>query len=152
MASGGNRKNAGRKPGAKNKATLEKSAVQEAFNQRVLRASNALFNAQYSLAIGSVKVFRVDEEETDGKTKRIHVLVTNSEEIKDVLDNDGGAVGESFYFIQNVQPDNKAIDSLLNRTFGKPKDSLDVTSNGKDLLPKKYVVQVINGNTGSKHK
>ncbi len=137
MANGGKRPGAGRKPGGKNKATLEKQKVQEAFNQRVLKQADALFNAQLALAIGSIKVFRIDEEEdAKGNIKRIHTLVTDADEIKEVLDtHEGGAgmVGESYYFVSDVMPQNIAVESMLNRTLGKPKDSVDVTSNGETL-------------------
>ena len=127
MANGGKRAGAGRKPGGKNKATLEKQAIQAAFNQRVMTQADALFNAQLTLAVGSVQVFRVDEEEDDkGKVKRVHTLVTDPDEIKQVLDEtDGGAgpVGESYYFVSNISPQNNAVESMLNRALGKPKET-----------------------------
>lgn len=126
---GGKRENAGRKRGSKNKATLEKAAVQEAFNQRVLNAADLLFNAQFKLAVGSQKVFRVDETEVEGKIKRVHVLVTDAEEIKGLLDEHDGADGDfegNYYYFQSVMPDNRAIDSMLNRALGKPKETLDL--------------------------
>lgn len=148
MQNGGKRPGAGRKPGGKNKKTLEKIAIQEAFNQRVLTQADALFNAQLALAVGSIKVFRIDEEEDDkGKPKRVHTLVTNPKEIKEVLDeNEGGAgiVGDSYYFVSDVMPQNVAVESMLNRTLGKPKDSVELTGkDGKDLLPEKFVVEVV---------
>ncbi len=138
MTNGGKRENAGRKRGGKNKKTLEKAAIQELFNQRVMKVTDSLFHAQYTLAVGSVNVFRVDEEEAaDGKKKRVHTLVTDTDKIAEVLNETDGegsaAVGDDFYFVSVIPPDNKAIDSLLNRALGKPKDSLDVTSNGETL-------------------
>lgn len=131
---GGKRPGAGRKPGGKNKKTLEKQAVQEAFNQRVLTQADALFNAQLALAVGSIKVFRVDEEEdAKGNIKKVHTLVTDADEIKQVLDEhegSAGMVGESYYFVSDVMPQNIAVESMLNRTLGKPKESMEVT--GKD--------------------
>lgn len=133
---GGSRPGAGRKPGGKNRKTLEKQAVMEAFNQRVLNQADALFNAQFRLAVGSQKVFRIDEIKEGNKVRREHTLVTDAEEIKDLLDeHDGGdgVVDGNYYYFQTVMPDNRALDSLLNRTLGKPKDSLDVTSGGEKL-------------------
>lgn len=143
MASGGKRAGAGRKPGGKNKATLEKAAIQEAFNQRVLTQADALFNAQLALAVGSIKVFRIDEEEDDkGKPKRVHTLVTNPKEIKDVLDeHEGGAgiVGDSYYFVSDVPPQNGAVEAMLNRTLGKPKETLEHSS--PDDKPLRVVIE-----------
>lgn len=137
MQNGGQRPNAGRKRGGKNKKTLEKQAITEAFNQRVMIAADSLFHAQLTLALGSVRVFRVDEIEDGKSKKRIHTLVEDVDRIKEVLDETDGSGGatieDDYYFVQQVSPDNKAIDSLLNRALGKPKDSLDVTSGGEKL-------------------
>lgn len=130
MARGGKQPGAGRPKGAKTKKTLQQMAVTAAFNQRILRSADALFNAQLSLAVGSVKVFRVDEVEENGKTKKIHTLITDPDEIKEVLDQiegvGSGSVKDSFYFVSEVAPDNKAIDSMLNRGLGKPKDVVEI--------------------------
>ncbi len=123
MPRGGKRAGAGKKPGVKHKATLEKLRVAEAFNQRVMAKADALFNAQLTLATGSMKVFRVDEEPEGKGKKRVHTLVTDADEIKALLDeHDGcaGVVDAVFYYFSEVPPDNKAIDSMLNRALGKP--------------------------------
>lgn len=120
---GGKQPGAGRPKGAKNKATLEKQKVAEAFNQRVMQKADALFNAQLTLAVGSMKVFRIDEEGEGKSKKRVHTLVTDADEIKALLDeHDGspGVVDGVFYYFSDVPPDNKAIDSMLNRALGKP--------------------------------
>lgn len=135
-AHGGKRQNAGRPKGKPNAKTLERTIIQEAFNQRVMAHADSLFHAQFGLAVGSVQVYRVDEEKDGNKTKRVHTLIKDPKEIKAVLDeNEGssGVVGEDFYIVSPVMPDNRAIDSLLNRSLGKPKDSLDVTSNGETV-------------------
>lgn len=131
-----NGKKGGRPKGALNKATLEKQAVLDAFNQRVMRKADELFNAQFSLAVGSAKVFRVDEEGTGKNKKRVHTLVTDADEIKAFLDEHGGGPGEtdgSYYYITTAAPDNKAIDSMLNRVFGRPKETHEHT--GKEGGP-----------------
>lgn len=131
---GGKRPGAGRKPGSKTKATLEKEKVAEAFNQRVMAKADALFNAQLTLAVGSMKVFRIDETEGEGgKKKREYTHVTDPDEIKRLLDeHDGGngVVDGAFYYFSEVMPDNRAIDSMLNRALGKPKETLE--HGGKD--------------------
>jgi hypothetical protein len=123
MKNGGKRPGAGRKPGTFNQAKLERLAVINAFNQRVMKQANALFNAQLALAVGSVMVYRVEETGTGAKAKREHILVTNPDTIKEVLDDIGdgaGVVGEDYYFVTSVSPDNRALDSMLNRGLGKP--------------------------------
>lgn len=124
---GGKRKGAGRRQGSKNRATLEQQAVVDAFNQRVMIQSDALFNAQLMLAVGSMKVFRIDEEGEGKSKKQVHSLVTDADEIKALLDeHDGmsGAVDGVYYYFTTVSPDNKAIDSLLNRGLGKPAETV----------------------------
>jgi hypothetical protein len=133
---GGKRKGAGRPKGAQNKITLERKAVAEAFNQRVMTKADALFNAQLRLAIGSMKVFRIDEIKEGKKTRHVHTHVTDVDEIKALLDEHDGGSGEvdgSYYYFADVLPDNKAIDSMLNRALGKPVETLEHT--GKDGGP-----------------
>jgi hypothetical protein len=131
-----NGRKGGRPKGALNKATLEKAKVQAAFEQRVMANADRLFNAQFSLAVGTSKVFRVDEVGSGKDKKRVHSLVTNEEEIKAFLDECEGGSGEVnkvFYYITTAQPDNKALDSLLNRGLGKVKETHELT--GKDGKP-----------------
>lgn len=123
MGRGGKRPGAGRRIGSKDKATLEKQKVTEAFNQRVMAKADVLFNAQLMLAVGSMKVFRIDEEGEGKSKKRTHVHVTDADEIKRLLDEHDGANGlvdGAYYYFAEVLPDNRAIDSMLNRTLGKP--------------------------------
>jgi hypothetical protein len=142
---GGKRKGAGKPKGYKQPQTLEKLAVLSAFRQRVMTHADNLFNAQYSRAVGSVMIFRVDEEEGEnGKKKRTHTLVTDPDEIKQVLDeNEGGAgvVGESYYFVTEIPPDNKAIDSMWDRTFGKAQQSVLVEEANPELIRIKQIMQ-----------
>ena len=87
---GGLRLGAGRKPGRLSIKTLQKMAVKRELDQRVMNKADQLFNAQYAKAVGSIQVFRIDETEAG---KKIHVLITNSDEIKKVLDATSGNGG-----------------------------------------------------------
>lgn len=142
---GGKRAGAGRPKGKPTRATLEKQKVAEAFNQRVMAKADALFNAQLTLAVGSMKVFRVDETEGEGgKKKREHVHVTDADEIKRLLDEHDGANGVVdgvYYYFSDVPPDNRAIDSMLNRALGKPKETVE--HYGKDGEP--ITIRVVYG-------
>lgn len=129
MAQGGKREGAGKKKGIPQKRTLEKLAVLSAFRQRVMTHADNLFHAQYAKAVGSIQIFRIDEIEIgEGKTKKVHTLVTETEEIKAVLDaTANGESTEGVYFVTEIPPDNKAIDSMLDRTFGKAQQSIEIT-------------------------
>lgn len=127
---GGKQPGAGRPKGSPNKATLEKKAIADALNQRIMGKVDALFHAQYSLAVGTAKVFRIDEEGEGKNKKRVHTLVTDEAEIKEFLDEHDGRAGEVegvYYYVTTSQPDNRAIDSLLNRALGKPKEHTELS-------------------------
>ncbi len=127
---GGVRKGAGRKKGGHNKKTLEKMAVQNEFKQRIMQHVDSLFNAHLALALGSIQVFRKDRiKGQNGHYRDTHTLVTESDEIKKVLDEHNGKsgkVGETFYFVTEVGPNERAIDTMINRVFGRPEISADV--------------------------
>lgn len=113
---GGKRPGAGRRKGSANKATLERMAVMRQLEQRIMGAADRLFEAQFTLARGTSHLYRVDMV----GDKRTVVLVTDTEEIRayfDALEQETEPDG--FYFITAEKPDNRAIDSMLDRAFGK---------------------------------
>jgi hypothetical protein len=120
---GGARPGAGRKAGGTNESTKLRRASLKEFRRRVSLHADELFNAQYSLARGITFLYRIDEVEVNGKKKRQHIRVTDPDEIKDALDNieagENGTGDNDYYYITTEKPDNKAIDSLLDRTFGR---------------------------------
>lgn len=121
---GGKREGSGRKKGSMNRSTIEEKTAKEEMRQRILTNLHELINSQLNIAKGASYLYRIDETKgNDGKTKREHVLVTDSDEIKDTLDGldgcDSGVVDENYYYITTKTPDNKAIDSLFDRVFGK---------------------------------
>jgi len=124
---GGAREGSGRPEGSKNKATKERQVVEQEMRSRVMKSAGKLLNSQINLALGTQMLFRIDKDEK-GNNKKPE-LVTTQEEIEDYLagetDNNG-----SYYFITTAQPDNRALDSLLDRTFGKSVQRTELT--GKD--------------------
>ena len=126
MERGGKRKGAGRPKGSVEDKTVRKRAVKKAIDERVMRHADKLFHAQLTKAVGSVMVFRVDK----GRSKTVHTQITDPAEIKRFLDEHGGQsgiVGDSFYFVTDVAPDNRAIDSMLDRTFGRANKSIELS-------------------------
>src|SRR5215216_442897 len=120
---GGKREGSGRPEGSLNKKTLEKKAAEEQFINRVIKNVDKLFNAQLALAEGTNFVYRIDYyKDESGKKQKKFVLVTDPTEIVEVLDETeamGGVVNENYYIVTTKAPDNKAIDSLMDRAFGK---------------------------------
>lgn len=91
-----------------------------------------LFDAQFLQAMGTTHLFRVEKRK--GEPDR-HVLVESTSEIRRFLDEHGqegsGLIDEQYYYISTKDPDFRAADSILDRTFGKAAQSLV----GKDVGP-----------------
>lgn len=131
---GGRRKGAGRSEGSKNKATLEQKEVKKAFIERVNKNADKLFNAQFTVAVGTQMLFMI---KTDSKgNKRKPEIVTDVETISRFLDENEGMSGTldddtEYYFMTTSRPDNAAIESLVNRSFGKATDKVEVEHTGE---------------------
>ncbi len=119
---GGARTGSGRKKGSLNKETKEKREALKLFEQRVADNADQLYNAQFNIAIGCSHLFKVEETGQGKDKKRKHVLVTSEEEIRQYLDDE--VAKDQYYYITTKTPDNRAIDSLLDRAFGKAKQPL----------------------------
>lgn len=145
MAKGGKRDGAGRPVGSISQVTKEKRAAEAELHARIVKAVHRLFNSQLALAEGVTMVFRIDEVGTGKDKRREHVLVTDTEEIKQVLDeNEGGdgTVDDNYYYITTKAPDNKAIDSMLDRAFGKAAINQPLGDDGEPLPP--MLMNVVN--------
>lgn len=147
---GGKREGAGRPEGSLTEATLEKQRVLNEVKQRIMRKAQRLIDSQFSLADGQQFLYRIDTTiDSKGKSTRSKpILVTDPNEISDYLDGEYGD-GDSanteteYYYITTKEPVNQAIDSMLDRTFDKAKQSTDVTSNGESIQA--ILVKFING-------
>ena len=131
MARGGARPGAGRKKGHKASHTLEALKAREYVIERIKNALQPIMDAQIALARGCSYLYRIDTDE-DGK-KQKPVLVTDPEEIAAYLDGEYDGDDESYYYITTEKPENPAIKDMLDRAFGRAKESVDVTSGGKKL-------------------
>lgn len=146
-ASRQNGKKGGRPKGTKNPETLMREAVLAEFRQRVMRSADILFNSQLHLAKGQTYLFKIEKELQIGpKGGKKYVasrpkLVTSETEIQDYLMNaivEGDVDDEkdpnaTYYFITAEKGDNKAIDSMLDRAFGKSTQNIDHTTDGKAI-------------------
>lgn len=126
------------KRGKRSHLVLEREAVLEAWKNGVHKRTQSLLQAQTMLAMGAIKVFRIDYEWRGIGKNRYKIakkpdIVISEEEIMDALDHEYGA-GESpsddmkFYFVMTKDPDNSAINSLLDRTFGRAKESIEISA------------------------
>lgn len=138
---GGKREGAGRPKGSLSKENQAQAEALKQFKARVRRHLGPLFNSQLSLAKGLQYLIRVDEvEKTDSKGKtytvKEHVVVSDPDEMVEVLDElDGGAgkVKNNYYYLTVEDPDNRAIDSLIDRTFGRAAQYIDHSTKGEKL-------------------
>lgn len=130
MAKGGVRPGAGRKRGSKSPRSVEKEAVLNAFRERTMKHADILFNSQITLAKGQTFLYKIEKEliigPKGGKSYRAKKpeMVTSQWEIEAYLagelnDHEIQDRGATYYFITTKEPNNNAIDSLLDRTFGR---------------------------------
>ncbi len=142
---GGKRPGAGKPKGSKNVATIEREKVLELAKNIIAGRTRRLIDTQTLLATGSFKIFKIHYHwEGSGKKRTLikdkPVLVDNDEEIIHVIDHEFGsgdmgnpndhdheAEEYDYFFVTTKEPDNQAIDSLLNRTFGKATENKNLT-------------------------
>lgn len=140
---GGKRPGAGRKKGSKSFTTLEREKILEEWKNGVAKRTRGLLQAQTVLATGCIKVFVIRSHwEGSGKNKKLvkskPEIVEDEEEIISALDFEYGQ-GDSphteteYYFVATKDPENNAINSLMDRTFGKAKEQVEVKHTGLTL-------------------
>ena len=92
-----------------------------------------LQDAQFTLAKGLTYLYKIEKKKIVGPRGGVSyqaqkpVLVTDPEEMRayiegTIVEGDAGDEndpGATYYFLTAKDPDNKAIDSMLDRSFGK---------------------------------
>lgn len=127
---GGARPGAGGGKGYKQPKTLDREAARKFMQAYILKQLEPLLQAQSSLARGLQFVYKIVEHKDDkGKTyKRENVQLTDPEEIRHALDVIKEFVDpdeNEYYYLTSKAPDIRAVDSMLDRTFGKATQSLE---------------------------
>lgn len=131
---GGARVGAGRKKGGENESARIRRLMEAEMKDRIVQSTEALLNSQMSLAKGEVNLYRTYYEGEGKNRKKIVELVTDQQTITSFLaDELNQSDDEEYYYIATKSPDSKSIDSLLDRTYGKAKQSVDVTSDGEKI-------------------
>lgn len=137
---GGYRPGAGRKKGSKGKTTIEKKIIEDELKQRVLRSAQVLLSSQMNLAQGVQMLYCIKTDKKGNRSKP--ELITDQGTIESYLDgeldyNEDG----KYYFITTERPDNRALDSLFDRVFGKATQPIDLDpkdQGGFELIITKY--------------
>lgn len=101
--------------------------------KRILRHVDSVLSSQLTIARGVTYLF-VIEEKGEGKDKRKETRrVTDPLEIQAYIDSLADeelatqmADSGNFYFITTERPDNKAIDSMFDRVFGKAVTNVEI--------------------------
>lgn len=119
---GGIRKGSGRKKGQLSKKTLEKKKIEKAMEQKIMRQVDGMLRSQMSLAKGCSYLYVVRTDDNGRKEKP--EIVTNPAMIEAYLAGELEEERDEYYYITTDKPDNLAINSLIDRVFGKPKQKL----------------------------
>lgn len=130
---GGARPGAGRKLHSKNPATVKREEAKRQFQERVAKHADKIFNAQLDLAVGEKYLMVVKTIGTGNRQHRETSIVTDTETIKQYLDEELDSTDTEFYFMSTKPANNNALDSLLSRSFGKADEKLDITTDGKSV-------------------
>lgn len=130
---GGARPGAGRPKGSMNESTKIRMAAKLEFQRRVAKHADELFHSQFDLAKGEKYLMVVRTIGEGSKTRRETEIVTDPELIKQFLDEQLENTDDEFYYMTTKPANNMALDSLLNRAFGKAEESLDITSGGEQI-------------------
>ena len=116
----------------KSKPTIEREKVLEMAKDIIAGRTRKLIDTQSILAMGCIRIYKmVTHYEGKKKVKGKPKLVTNDREIVAVLDHEFGegddpSDDKEYFFIETKEPDNTAIESQLNRTYGKATQTQEI--------------------------
>jgi hypothetical protein len=127
---GGARPNSGRPKGSENPATTEKKKVESEMKKRILKSVDSLLTSQMTVAHGVQMLYCITTNEKGIRSRP--ELITSPSLIEDFLAGELNENDKEYYFITTERPDTKAIDSLLDRTFGKARQSIGLDGGDKD--------------------
>lgn len=137
---GGKRTGSGRKPGVQSEFTKERQETErdtlKMYRDRVSKIAGKLLEAQTVEALGFHKMVRI-EVAKNKKTKELYT-VTNPEEFDSLLEN--GILGVDYLLVAAASPNYKASESIFNRAFGRPKETIE--HQGADGEPLRIILDL----------
>lgn len=137
---GGARPGAGRPKGKLNEQNERVKQMRELTKKFIMDNLEPMLRSQLQLANGISYVYKIVKtyDKKQKVTKVEHVLVEDPWEIKAFLDEheggNGPVEGEDYYYITTKAPDNRALDSLIDRLFGKARQNIGLDG-GEDGKP-----------------
>lgn len=128
-ASRQNGRKGGRPKGAKSQATIEREAVLAEYRKRVCQQAQRLLDAELSVAFGCSYLYRKPKEGKKGEPRKVE-LVTDEVTIRRYLDGDLDHDEHDFYFITTDKPDSLTIRNVMDRTFDRPAQRMELAGDG----------------------
>ena len=131
-SNGGVRAGAGRPKGQMTDEVKLRNRALRNYRVRVTKLTDKLLNAQLTLALGTAYLIRVDIVNKGQKNeRREHVIVTDPNEILQYFNEETDK--DTYYYISTKEPDVRAIRDILERTYGKPEQAVDISSKGEEI-------------------
>jgi hypothetical protein len=91
--------------------------------------TDKLLNSQLALAEGEMNLY----VKTKRGNKTITTMIDDPQVVIDYLDGNLTDSDNEYYYLATKSPDGKALDSLLDRTYGKAKQSMDITTDDEPI-------------------
>jgi hypothetical protein len=130
---GGMRNGAGRPKGSMNPSTKERMKIKEAFQARVAANADRLFNSQFNLATGEQYLMCKTTVGTGAQRKTVTEIIQDPETIQAYINGELDDSEDEWYFISTKPANGMALDSMLDRAFGRAESKIDHTSNGETI-------------------
>ena len=128
---GGARIGSGRPKGKMNEDTKLRMLAKKHFIDRVANNADKLFNAQLNRAIGETYLMCTTTIADGNKQHKETTIITNQETIKAYLDDTLDKEDNEYYYISTKPTDNMAIQSLLDRAFGRAAEKVTIDGETK---------------------
>lgn len=127
------KKKMGRPKGKMQKTILKEEALRQ-YKQRAAEQAGRILTWQLGLAQGSQYLMM----KRDGQDA---VRITDPDEMEAYLNGEYTDKKGVFYFLTAKDPDTRAQDSILNRVFGRPTESLDISAGGEPIKTVKIIIE-----------
>lgn len=152
---GGAREGAGRKPGSENERTKEMKAIKQSMQMQIANRASELVAAQFRQALGSNKLFMRELVDV-GQLKRGNAPKGNEKKswrVTRVMDDaefmiylslehdehgkaKDTSTGVEYFWMEGNGGNYLALANLLDRAFGRPKESMEIGEDPDAPLPK----------------
>jgi hypothetical protein len=124
----------GRPKGRKDTQTIEREAVLKAYRERVCQQAQRLLDAEMTVAQGCSFLYKKPKESKKGEARKSE-RVTNPETIRAFLDGELEDDADEFFYIVTERPDTLTIRNMLDRTFDKPAQRVEMTDGEGNAVP-----------------